>query len=255
MFALMSLIEQYLYLYGFPILSVVLIMALFIIWFVMPPTGKLLLKKKLGILKGGKTHVLTAWDDRLLQTESVTVSPEGALEKERKKKTDFTFFLAKPLEDSDNPEANKDNEERDKVMLPPYLLDGVLPVHLVHISKAIATNPKVLTALRLGNKATAGKKTMKAQALMPTEIVDDLTGEKTNKLEVNVALGYDPVDIKKNFPRYWQQSSIDAMKKRNQLIGAEKARRGYREYIWPLVIVGIIVIAGMVITGLTQGLF
>jgi hypothetical protein len=250
----MDPILEIMYLYGFPAIATVLAMVLVIVLGVMPPTAKLLLKKKLGLAKGGKGYLMTAYDDRLLQTEAMDVYPEGAMEKKKKRGQSLTFYLAKPQDDTANPEANLKNEERDKDMLPPYFLDGLLPVFFAHVSKAIATNPKVLTALRMANRTENNQKKFKANAMQPpTVTLDDGSTAKT--MPVEVLLPFDPVDIKKNFPAYWQQSNIDATKKRHQAIGFEKARREYKEYIWPIVIVGIVVVAGMVVTGLAMHLF
>jgi hypothetical protein len=242
---------ELLYLYGFPAIATALGVALVIVWGVMPPTAKLLTKKKMG-LGGSKGYVMTAYDDRLMQVEAMNVYPEGSLEK-KKKHGSLTFYLAKPQDDTANTDGNRQNEERDRDMLPPYSLDGVLPVFLGHVSKAIATNPKILTALRAANRGVS-KKSFKADAKLPFPVTVEGEDEPIQTFPVNVILPYDPVDIKKNFPSYWQQSGIDATKKRNQAIGFEKARREYRDYIWPLVIVGAVVIVGMVVTGLATGL-
>lgn len=246
-------IMEMVYLWGFPIIATILGLVLAIILGVMPPTAKLLLMKKLGIAKGGKGYLMVAYDDRLIQTEATDVNPEGSMEKKKKRGGSLTFFLAKPQDDTANSEANMANEERDKDMLPPYSLDGILPVFFAHMSKAVATNPKVLMALRMANRVKDGKnKIIAAEALLPRTVeTDDGT---TRTMSVNVLLPFDPVDIKKNFSAYWGQAGIDATKKRNQAIGFEKAKKEYKEYIWPLVIVGIVVIAGMVITGLATGL-
>jgi hypothetical protein len=251
----MEPILELLYLYGFPAIATILAVVLGIIWVVMPPTAKLLLMKKLGIAKGGKGYLMVAHDDRYMQTEPMDVYPEGAMEKKKKHGQSLTFYLAKPQDDTANQEANLANEERDKDMLTPYSLDGILPVHFAHISKAIATNPKVLTALRMANRIKEGsKRVIETEAKLPRMVETD-GGTLTQAMPIQVLLPFDPVDIKKNFPAYWQQSNIDATKKRHQAIGFEKAKKEYKEYIWPLVIVGIVVIAGMVITGLAMHLF
>ena len=250
----MEPIFELLFLYGFPSICVILGMAILIGWLVMPPTGKLLLLKKLGLARGGKGYDMVAYDDRLIQTEAMDVYPEGAMEKKKKHYT-LTFYLAKPQDDTANPEANQQSEIRDRDMLPPYLLDGVLPIFFSHMSKAIATNPKVLTALRLANRTKSKK--FDAEAVLPQSVsyIDD-GGEKqqAQTVPVNVLLPFDPVDIKKNFPSYWQQSNIDATKKRHQSIGYEKAKKEYKEYIWPIVILAAVGIAALVIVALATGL-
>jgi hypothetical protein len=245
------------YLYGFPVIATLLGCILAIFFIALPPTAKLLLFKKLGLAKGGKGYCMMAYDDRYMSTEAMDVTTEGALEK-KKHKTLFTFFLAKPRTDSANPIENQANEERDRDMLPPYFLDGILPVYLGHISKAIATNPKILTALRLANRVKPeNPKYMRAEALLPKrlEYIDEVTGEKTvtDSIPIQVVLPYDPIEMKKNFPNYWQQSGIDAAKKRSEAKGYEKAKKEYKEYIWPIVIVAIVCIAAMVLIALATG--
>jgi hypothetical protein len=244
------------YLYGFPALATLGFCILGIIWVAMPPTAKLLLMKKLGLAKGGKGYCLMAYDDRYLTAEAMDVTTEGALEK-KKKKAIFTFFLAKPRTDSANPIENQANEERDRDMLPPYFLDGVLAVYLGHVSKAIATNPKILTALRLANRVKSDNpKKLQADAILPqkVEIINELGEKETvETMPVNVILPFDPIETKKNFPNYWQQSGIDAAKKRSEAKGYEKAKKEYKEYIWPIVIVAIVAIAAMILIALATG--
>jgi hypothetical protein len=240
---------ELLFLYGFPVAAVALVMALIIGWLLMPPTAKLLFLKKVGFAKGGKGYILTSYDDRLIQTEAMDVFPEGAMEK-KKKFGSLTFFLAKPQDETANPDTNRKNEERDRDMLPPYFLDGVLPVFLGHVSKAVATNPKILTALRLANRtAKEEKRDFEAEALLPKPVDyvnDEGEKEKVQTMPVTVILPYDPVDIKKNFPGYWQQSNIDATKKRNQGIGAEKEKKNQGEIMKMMLIVAAVACVSIV---------
>lgn len=232
------------------------------------PTAWLLFMKKCGLAKGGKGYCMPAYDDRLLTTKQMNVYPESAMELEKKRGGGLLFYLAKPQDETANFEANLLNEERDRYMLPPYMLDGVLPVYMGHVSKAIATNPKILAALRVANQMEHyGKKSKFATNVHLGKTVqyldrtpDEVTGEmvdtavKTSVMPVEVLLPFDPVDIKKNFPNYWQQSNIDASKKRWMQIGMEKAKQGFKDYIWPIVILGAVAIAGMVVVGLATGL-
>lgn len=62
-------------------------------------------------------------------------------------------------------------------------------------------------------------------------------------MDVNVRLPFDPVDIKKNFPQYYQQSNIDSTKRRNQAIGQEKARQSWMGMVKYIVIICAIALA------------
>lgn len=234
-----------LYIFVFPSGFAVTLIMLLIGWFFMPPSAKLLIKKRFGFLKN-KAFDLIAWDDRVLTLESMDVAPEGLLEKDAKKARSKNFYLAKPQDTTANPEKNLLDSERDMDVLPPYILDGI-PINFSHISKAVATNPRVLTALRIANRVDAeNPKMFKGKAVLPqnvTVIDDDGFKTETNTVDVNVRLPFDPVDIKKNFPQYYQQSNIDSTKRRNQAIGQEKARQSWMGMVKYIVIICAIALA------------
>jgi hypothetical protein len=238
------------------VVDVVLAMLLLIGWFMMPKTAKFMLMKKLMMMQG-KTLNLVAYDDRFMQMEAFDVTTEALLESKAKHGLSKNFYLAKPQDESQSSEQNLVNSQRDIDYLPPYNLEGI-PVYFSHISKAVATNPKVLVALRLANQLpTQVEKTrrglsLKRHAIFPKPALIDNGVQllKTNLLEVNVSIPFDPVDIKKNFPLYWQQSNIDATKRRNQGIGEEKAKRTGGDFFKIMIvgaIVAVAIIAGTVI--------
>jgi hypothetical protein len=248
----MEPILEMLYLYGFPAIATILAVVLGIIWVVMPPTAKLLLMKKLGIAKGGKGYIMVGDADRYLQTEICDVHAEGAMQVKKKKKR-LTFYLAKPLPYTPNEQANYINEQRERDILPPYFLDGLLPVFMAIKGKAIATNPTLLAAWHIIKQTKTRE--YKTDAMLPATTLDEKTGEMVNTMPVEVLLPFDPNDIESHTPEYWKQVDTTSTELRHERIGEENARKEYKEYIWPLVIVGIVVIAGMVITGLAMHLF
>ncbi len=216
-----------------------------------PKAAMILIKKKFGLLKT-KALDLIAWDDRVLTLEALDVTPEGMLEKDAKKGRSKNFYLAKPLDSTANRDQNIVDSERDMDVLPPYTLDGI-PISFSHISKAIATNPRVLTALRVANRITdnPGEREFKSRVVLPQHItIIDEEGEKTetNTVDVDVKLPFDPVDIKKNFSSYWQQSNIDATKRRNQAIGVEKSKQSSMSLLKYVVILCAICVAIAVAT-------
>ncbi|MFA6660435.1 MAG: hypothetical protein WCS62_02370 [Bacilli bacterium] len=216
-----------------------------------PKAAMILIKKKFGLLKT-KALDLIAWDDRVLTLEALDVTPEGMLEKDAKKGRSKNFYLAKPLDSTTNRDQNIIDSERDMDVLPPYTLDGI-PISFSHISKAIATNPRVLTALRIANRITdnPGHRKFNSKVVLPQHItIINEEGEKveTNTVDVDVKLPFDPVDIKKNFSSYWQQSNIDATKRRNQAIGVEKAKQGSLGMLKYVVILCVICVAVTVAT-------
>lgn len=228
--------------------NVILLMVLIIVWMMAPRTAKFLIKKKLMLMQN-KTLNLVAHDDRYMQIEAMDVSPEGLLEARGKHGLTKNFFLAKPQDDSANTEQNLVNDRRDLDILPPYSLEGV-PVYFSHVSKAIATNPKVLTALRMANRVDASKPRVFNSKAVLQKPIEEENGDVTNTVPVTVMLSFDPVDIKKNFPSYWQQSNIDATKRRNQAIGVEKERRSGQNMIKMMIIgaiVAVAIIAGAVV--------
>lgn len=237
-----------------PSVTVILAMVLIIIWAMMPKTAKFMLKKRLMLLSN-KTLALVAYDDRFMQMEALDVAPEGMLETKKKKNSmGKSFYLAKPQTNSDNTDQNMINSSRDLDVLPAYNIEGI-PVFFCHIAKAVATNPKVLTALHLANRLDKNEgKIFKAKAVLPKPIMVDMIndeGEKVqvpqNLLDVDVRLPFDPVDITKNFPNYWQQSNIDSTKRRWDLIGQEKTKRDQSSQFKTILIMAI---TGMVICGL-----
>lgn len=249
---------EMLFLYGFPIIAVALLVAIGIILAVlkMCPTAWLLFRSKLGIGPKGKAYALVGWDDRLLTTEEMDMYPDGAMEKKKKRGRSLTFFLARPRDDTDNPDANMEFQTLEKDVLPPYVLDGVIPVYLGHVSKAIATNPKVLMALHMANRVQPKQRVVKAEALLPKPVTYTDGGEEvtTQTVPVNVVLPCDVVSIKKNFPDYWQQSYIDAKGKRGELIGMEKSKLGSEGLMKMMLIVGAVVSVAIIVSGIVSKL-
>lgn len=242
------------------IANVILIMAFVIIYIASPDSAKILIKKKLGLLKN-KTLNFIAWDDRVLQLEAEDVAPEGMLEsKTSRKGTSKSFYLAKPQDDTANVQGNLQNLQRDLHVLPLYSLDGI-PVGLSHISKAIVTNPKVIAALSLANHIDPNSNTpneFNTQIELPSEIEIQEAPNKTLKtriIEVLVRLPFDPVDIKRNFPLYWQQANIDSTKRRNRNIGAELEKGEGKGVLKMFLIVGLIACIALVIGGAIAGKF
>jgi hypothetical protein len=234
-----------------PALFAITVTSAAIIWVFSPASAKLLIKKRFGLIKT-KALDLIAWDDRVLTLEPLDVTPEGMLEKDAKKGRSKNFYLAKPLDNTANREQNVIDSERDMDVLPPYTLDNI-PISFSHISKAIATNPRVLTALRVANRITSSQnpKGFNAKAVLPqsvTIIDDEGSKTETNTIDVDVKLPFDPVDIKKNFSSYWQQSNIDATKRRNQAIGLEKAKQSSMGLLKYVVILCAICVAVAVAT-------
>lgn len=240
-------IMEIVFLYAIPSILTIVLMGCGVIWIIAPPSAKILLKKKLGFYKG-KALDMIAYDDRMFQLDVMDVTPEAMLEKNEKRGKSKNFYLAKPVDATGDYRQNIINSNRDLDVLPPYTLDG-FPVFISHISKAIATNPRVLTALREANYVTPEGK-LRRHAVIPKVQVPDENGNlvETNTLEVDVRLPYDPVDIKKNFPNYWQQSNIDSTKRRNQAIGAEKVKQNNNDLMKYIIVLGIVasVIVGLV---------
>ena len=71
--------------------------------------------------------------------------------------------------------------------------------------------------------------------------------KEIDQIDVNVMLPFDPVDIKKNFPDYWQQSNIDSTKRRNRRIGEIRSGRDKMEIIKMMLVVGGFTIAAVVV--------
>lgn len=232
-----------------PALFAVTIVGGAVIWVFSPPAAKILIKRKFGLLKN-KALDLIAWDDRVLTLEPMNVTAEALLEKDEKKGRSKNFYLAKPQDNTSNMDQNIIDAERDLDVLPPYFLDGI-PIHFSHIAKAVATNPRVLTSLRYGDRVQAGVAAGRSKRIIDGEIVavSVLDGDlepKPVKFDVKVKFPFDPVDIKKNFSAYWQQSNIDSTKRRNQNIGMEKAKQsvmGLLKYVVILCALAVAVVA------------
>lgn len=239
--------------YVFPSLAVIAIMALLIVLAVLKtmPTAWTLLIKKLGLAPKGKGYILKSYDDLYASVEKVDVYPEGAMEKKAKKgRITETYYLPKVQDTTDNTIENMQANIRDRVMLTPINIDGVLPVYCCHVSKAIATTPAALASLRNADMLNSSGE-LEVMPEKPAKNPQDGQPQEP----ILVKLWYSFSDIKKHFAAYWTQATIDSTKKRHQNIGYEKAKKEYKEYIWPLVIVGVVVIAGMIITGLALKLF
>lgn len=233
-----------------PALFAVVCIFVAIVYALMPSSAKLLTKKKFGLLKT-KAFDLIAWDDRVLTLEALDVTPEGLLEKDAKKGRSKNFYLAKALDNTANPDNDLLVSERELDILPPYVLDGI-PINFSHISKAIATNPRVLTALHVAHRIEQLRRESKSQSefeakvLLPETVkfFDEASkAVETNVVEVNVKLPYDPVDIKKSFPAYWQQSNIDSTKRRNQNIGMEKQKQSLMGMVKWIALICIVAVA------------
>lgn len=233
-----------------PALFAVTFTGTIIVWVFCPPAAKLLIKKRFGMLKN-KAINLIGWDDRVLTLEAMDVTPEGMLEREAKKGRSKNFYLAKPQDNTSNRDQNIIDATRDLDILPAYSLDGI-PVHFSHISKAIATNPRVLTALRYADRQATEKhgRLLKGKAITKNAFGDE--GEVKNNFDVDVLLPFDPVDIKKNFPSYWQQSNIDSTKRRNQQIGMEKAKQTYMGMLKYVVILCALAVAVVAIVSVAM---
>lgn len=248
--------------YVVPSILTVVLMGVMIVWIMVGPDIRTLIRKKLGFMKN-KTLCFVGYDDRYLGMKAFDVTPEGALEINNKKGKGLTFFLARPRSDSANGESNIKSERRDAEMLPPYNFAG-MRVFFAHIAKAIATNPLVLTSFRLANKGfKKGLNKTEIKLLNPVtveeEYLDEADGENKTRtvlkeaVDVDVLIPFDVTDIKKNFSANWGQSIISAMKQRWQMIGRAKQKNELSQYIYPLVIVGCVTIAGMVLMYLWTG--
>jgi len=250
------------FLYVVPSILTVVGMGVLIVWIMLGPDIRTLVKKKLGFMKS-KTLAFVGYDDRYLALKAFDVTPEGALELNKKGGKGLTFFLARPKSDSPNDTFNVLSERREAEMLPPYNFGG-MRVFFAHVAKAIATNPLVLTSFRLANKKfKKGMNNAEIKLLHPVTVKEKQLDEDSGKMitkevlkeavEVEVLIPFDVVDIKKNFSANWGQSIIDAMKQRWQMIGRSKAKQEISQYIYPLVIVGCVTIAGMVLIYLLTG--
>lgn len=222
------------------------------------PTAWALITKKLMLAKKGKGYALVAWDDRYMTTEVMDVTPEGALEKRKKKGRNLTFFIPRPSEDTANIEDNLISARRDKDVLPAYVLDGVLPVYLGHVAKAVAANPKTLTAIRTANHMNPEESKLEMEVDLPAEVETMTDGGESvfakGKNLINVLLSFDPVDIKKNFSKNWEQSRIGAMKARYESIGAEKERREGHDLLKYMIVVTAFAIGVIVAVGFVTGM-
>lgn len=228
-------------------INAVLIVVGLVLWMAAPPSAKILLLKKLGFHKAQDLN-LVADRDRVMQLEVQDVRSDGMLEGRKVRSGMKTsFYLGRVKRDSANHDQNALNKSLENDILPPYSLDGV-PIYLSYIGTAFATNPAVLTALRLKDKVSSlAGNSFDAEMMLPEAITVD--NEKVDSIETKVYLPFDPKDIAKALPEEFAQIDVGETKVRSRLEGeASKSQDGMTMFK-TLLIVGLIACIGLAIAG------
>ncbi|MDR2699543.1 MAG: hypothetical protein LBC12_01810 [Nitrososphaerota archaeon] len=226
-------------------LNVVLGLFLVLGYMSFPSSAKVLIKKKFGLLKGKMLNVV-AYQDRDVVIEAHTVSSEGCAESKRANKLTKRFYFASPLKNMLNVEENRRNAERDKTILPSYMIDG-MPVTFSYITTGVTTNPAVITALKLSDYAVDGQ--VKAEITLPKE--DAVIGKTA---EVELILPFDPSDIQRNFPKSFNQEMLHSTNLRWESIGVAKTKARDTSGTAKIIIVAAVVCCiALIVAGLLGG--
>lgn len=235
-------ITQIVFVYAIPTSFAIFVVAVMILLAKMSASTRTLLKADLG---GKFEIVLKADPDYKLAILPFRFERPGILIRRSKSKASEMYVFGIPTTSLQNDQETSEIATVEKQILTPYTLHGK-PIHCVHSATAIVSNPRVLTALTYNGKTTDENKLE-----LDTAIPDS---ETKSKLTVKGLFPFKFDSITKHFNRNWPDVLLENIGLTEYMRGAKEQRRSYKEYIWPLVIVGIVVIAGMVITGLATGL-
>jgi len=233
------------------IVNIVLVMAAIIVFVAAPPTARIITLKRLGFMKA-KTLNLVCYDDGTIQLEAQTVSTEGLLESKNRDGTTRSFYIGKPQDDTADVNANVENSERDKFMLPFFQLDGMM-VGMSYVCEAAVTNPTVITALNLANYVDEKNPKQISAKIKLHERAKDILDETT--AYIKVLFPVDPKAIQRNFNKYWSEDMMHSTKMRYKNIGAESNKRDGEKMFKMMFIGGIILAVALGVIGVVAGRF
>lgn len=238
-----------LYLYVFPTLSIIFPALLIILWLLLPDPAKRLLKGRIG----NRTMSLIATDDHKLHLRATRVHPEGFLET-MEKKPQF-FGLARTVGEASDSKANQGIEHMEDHTLKPTILDGYgKPVYFAYAGKTIAVNGDMLITLHHSSREVyvgiKGAERNGTPAKIQTNKEGDQVIHAVNPGTIHYAkvlLPLMPTLIKKYFKLMWNQSQLKALQRNWEEIGYRKGKREFKEFAIPLIIIGVVIIAGAVV--------